>query len=113
MAYQGEEESAFVKRRRRNWARLIKKTWFVDLTLCPACRKPMEVLAAISSPEQDDVIERIVRAQGEWNPLWKRSLRARGPPPSDPSTPICPREAIDPQYDVDDYFVDPYPVEDL
>jgi len=108
-----QEESAFLKGRKRNWARLIKKTWLQDPCLCKSCGQPMKVLAAISSPEQDDVIERILKARGEWDPPWKRPRRARGPPPGDPSTPPVGGETIDPQCDVDDYcFFDPSTVED-
>ena len=42
----------------------------------------MEVLAALSSPAQDDVIEKILRARNEWDPPWKRPRKVRGPPPS-------------------------------
>jgi hypothetical protein len=107
-----EEESAFLKGRKRNWARLIRKTWLEDPCLCGACGQPMKVLAAISSPEQDDVIERILKARGQWNPPWKRERRARGPPPCDPSTPRVEGETIDPPLDVDDYCFDPAPVEE-
>ncbi len=75
-----EEESAFVKTRKRNWARLIEKTWLQDPTLCPRCGSKMVVLAAVSSPAQDDVIERILRHRGEWYPPWQRHRPARGPP---------------------------------
>ena len=52
----------------------------------------MKVLAAISSPTQDDVIEKILRARGGYHgrlrlrsargrdPPWARSRPARGPP---------------------------------
>ena len=40
----------------------------------------MKVLSAISSPVQDDVIEKILRARGEWDPPWTRERRARSPP---------------------------------
>jgi hypothetical protein len=75
-----EEESDFVRLRRASWARLIAKTWLEDPSLCPSCGQPMRILAAISSPAQDDVIERILRARGEWDPPWRRERRARGPP---------------------------------
>ena len=42
----------------------------------------MKVIAAITSPAQDDVIEKILRARGEWDPPWLRPPRARGPPPA-------------------------------
>ena len=43
----------------------------------------MRVLSAISSPAQDDVIEKILKARGEWDPPWLRqraSPTARAPP---------------------------------
>ena len=42
----------------------------------------MKVVAAISSPAQDEVIEKILRHIGQWDPPWKREPKARGPPPS-------------------------------
>ena len=39
----------------------------------------MKVVAAISSPVQDDVIERILRHLG-WDPPWKAERNARAPP---------------------------------
>jgi len=76
------EESGFVKVRRRNWARLIMKVWLDDPEVCPKCGERMKVLAAISSPSQDGVIEKILRARGEWNPPWLRAKPPRGPPPA-------------------------------
>ena len=75
-----EEDSAFVKTRKRNWARLIRRVWLDDPEICPRCGQKMVVLAAISSPDQDDVIERILRSRSEWDPPWKRGRPARGPP---------------------------------
>jgi hypothetical protein len=76
-----EDESGFVRLRRRSWARLIARTYLENPELCPHCKQPMKVLAAISSPAQDDVIEAILRARGEWDPPWKHQRKARGPPP--------------------------------
>ena len=73
----------------------------------------MKILAAISSPEQDDVIERILRARGQWDPPWKRVRRARGPPPCEPSKRVGSGETIDPQPDVDDYYEGPVSREDF
>ena len=58
-----EEESGFVRVRRKNWARLIAKVHMDDPQLCPRCGKEMKVLAALSSPAQDAVIEKI-------HPCW-------------------------------------------
>ena len=56
-----EEESELAATRRRNWARLIAKTFLVNPELCPSCGQPMKIVAAISSSEQDDVIEKVLR----------------------------------------------------
>jgi hypothetical protein len=72
------EESGFVKVRRRNWARLIMKVWLEDPEVCPKCGERMKVLAAISSPSQDGVIERILRARGEGNPPGSAPSRPEG-----------------------------------
>jgi len=75
-----EEESQFVKVRRKNWARLIAKVWLEDPILCASCGKEMRVVSALTSPRQDDVIERVLKSHGDWDPPWKRERRARGPP---------------------------------
>ncbi len=41
----------------------------------------MKIVSAINSPHQDDVIEKILKHRGEWDPPWKRQRRARAPPP--------------------------------
>jgi hypothetical protein len=74
------EESEFTKVRRRNWARLIAKVWLENPALCSRCRSPMVVLAAISSPAQDEVIEKILKHLNRWDPPWLRRRPARGPP---------------------------------
>lgn len=38
----------------------------------------MEILAAITSPARDDVIDKILRARGEWNPRWFTARQAPG-----------------------------------
>ena len=40
----------------------------------------MKIISALNSPHQDDGIERILRARGEWNPPWQRAEKIRGPP---------------------------------
>ena len=75
-----DEDSEFVQLRRQSWARLIARTWLVAPSFCDGCGKPMKAISAISSPEQDDVIERILRARDEWDPPWLRERRVRGPP---------------------------------
>ncbi|MGH9363354.1 MAG: transposase zinc-binding domain-containing protein [Thermoanaerobaculia bacterium] len=80
-----DEEGEFARKKRRNWARLIARTWLCDPELCPSCGERMRVVAAISSPTQDDVIEKILKSRGEWDPPWKRLRKIRGPP--SPGTP--------------------------
>ena len=75
-----EEDSDFVRQRKKNWARLIAKTWIEEPELCPRCGHKMRVLAAISSPAQDDVIEKILKSVALWDPPWKRERKIRGPP---------------------------------
>ena len=75
-----QEDSECVRLRRKNWARLIAKVWKVDPELCERCGEKMRVVSAIKHPHQDDVIERILRNQGLWDPPWRRERRARGPP---------------------------------
>jgi hypothetical protein len=107
-----EEDSEFVRSRRRGWAKLIAKVWLEDPSLCASCQQPMKIVSAISSPEQDDIIERVLRHMKLWNPPWKSERKARGPPPStgpperwaqDPESP----EPIDPVIDDELYLVDP------
>ena len=100
------EDGDFLRARKRNWARLIQKVWLQDPTLCASCGQPMRIVAAISSPAQDDVIEKILRQLDRWDPPWKRLRKARGPPASR-STPGP--EVFDPGPDVDQYCADPLP----
>ncbi len=74
-----EGESEFVRLQRKNWRRLIAKVWLDDPQLCAGCGKPMRVVSAISFPQQDHVIEKILRHRGEWHPPWKRVRKTRGP----------------------------------
>jgi len=77
---QDEQESNFERQRKKTWSRLIQKTWLEDPELCPKCGKKMRVIAAISSPAQDDVIEKILKSIGKWDPPWQRAGKIRGPP---------------------------------
>jgi hypothetical protein len=77
-----EEESDFVTQRRSRWARLLRKTYLVDPELCPACGERMKVVAGLTSPHQDEAIEKILRHVGLWAPPWQRERKARGPPPT-------------------------------
>ena len=83
------EESGFVRVRKRTWARLIRKVWLDDPELCGRCGERMKILSAFSSPAQDQVIEKILRARGEWDPPWLREREARGPPAVVPDPGPC------------------------
>ncbi|MBI4584337.1 MAG: hypothetical protein HY717_09985 [Planctomycetes bacterium] len=41
------------------------------------------MIAAISSPTQDDIIEKILRAKNLWDPPWLKKRPVRGPPSVD------------------------------
>ncbi len=81
--------------------------------MCKSCGKEMKIIAAITSPGQDDVIEKVLRHMKTWDPPWKRERRARSPPSADPSAQKSPEEdpscvgPIDPERSVEDYTVDP------
>lgn len=113
-----DHDTPFLKERRRSWARLIRCTWLCDPELCPVCGERMKVIAAITSPAHDEVIEKILRCIGRWNPPWKRARRARGPPARKPPIAPSPGEdlaaagTIDPQWDFETYIVDPPAPED-
>ena len=73
---EGEEESAYVKARRRTWARLLFRVYGVDALRCSRCGGRMRVIAFISEPS---VVEQILRHVGLWG-----AGRARGPPRGPP-----------------------------
>ena len=75
-----EEESEFVKLRRKSWARLISRVYLEDPSVCRSCQKPMRIISALTSPHQDEAIEKILRHRGEWHPPWQIERKARGPP---------------------------------
>ena len=83
-----DEESEFVRVRKRNWARLIAKVWKDDPEVCRECGSRLEMLsdfvarplASQSSPAQDEVLERILRCRGQGHPPWERERPPRGPP---------------------------------
>jgi hypothetical protein len=75
----------------------------------------MKIVAAITSPHQDDVIERVLKHMKIWDPPWKRERRVRGPPsaaygskelPDEREEPSA-AEATEAQRDIDEYAVDP------
>ena len=74
----------------------------------------MKIVAAIA-PEQEQVIERILRHLQLWDPPWKRQRKARGPPHSSGtggSVRPASRETIDPIIDDDLHTIDFIPPED-
>ena len=69
------EADAFIKKRRMNWAALIKKVYEVDPLRCPECGGEMKVISFIEKC-QGEVVEKILRHCG----LWKDA--ASRPPPA-------------------------------
>lgn len=114
-----EEDSEFIRKRKRGWAKLISKTWKDDPGVCRHCGHRMKIIAAIG-PDQPDVIERILRHLHLWDPPWLRVRRARGPPPGAgrgaqsraQRTPSGPTDTIDPVIHDELYAVDPIPPDD-
>jgi len=80
-----EEESQFAKVRRKNWARLIAKVWLEDLSLCASCGQEMRMISALTSPHQDDIIERILKSSGAWPSGLTLRARLRDQP-SEPTS---------------------------
>jgi hypothetical protein len=80
MVVEGDGDSEFVRLRKKSWARLIQKVWNEDPSLCAGCGRPMKIISVITSPKQDDVIERILRHLKMWDPPWLRERKIRGPP---------------------------------
>ncbi len=91
-----EEENELATQRRSRWARLIAKTYLVDPELCPACGERMRIIAGLTSPHQDKVIEKILSHVGLWAPPWKRERKARGPPLRRPDSGDALEEVEDP-----------------
>jgi len=71
------------------------------------------VLAAISSPAQEEIIEKVLRARGQWDPPWLKGRPARGPPSAGASA--CGEDhgedqgPIDPSPPDEAYLHDPEP----
>jgi hypothetical protein len=116
---EAQQESEFLRKRKRSWARLISKIWHDDPGICHHCGQPMKIIAAIG-PDQPEVIERILRHLHIWDPPWKRVRKARGPPQLAQSTaqprvqglPSAPAETIDPVINDELYSVDQIPPDD-
>jgi hypothetical protein len=108
-AAEGQEDESR-RRKKRTWAKLIQKVWLCDPERCPTCGKPMKIIAAVCFPQQDQLIEKLLRHAGCWNPPWKRHRPARGPPPSAGSRPPAPTagdsQLIDPPVEVEQYLAD-------
>jgi len=60
----------------KKWRELIKKVWEADPLLCPNCGGEMRIVGLIN---ERDVIERILRHLGLWEPSV-RAVPARDPP---------------------------------
>ena len=58
-------------------------------------KEERKILAAITSPAQDDVIEKILRARSQWDLPWKRQRKARGPAASEGVDPSAEAACID------------------
>jgi len=71
-----EQDDAFRKQCRRNWARLIKKICEVDPLICPRCQGLMRIISFIEDPP---VIKKILLHLHLWE-VPKRSPRAKTPP---------------------------------
>ena len=111
---EGPQDDEFLRTPRRNWAKLIQNVWLADPSLCATFGKPMTIVAAITSPLEDDVIERVLKA----HPSLGSALEAlpQGPwtstAPTSHPLPGTGSEIIDPPLDVDQYLVDPPPDDD-
>jgi hypothetical protein len=96
-----EEESEFVKLRRRTWARLISRVYLEDPSLRGSCQKPMRIVSGLTSPQQDKAIEKMLRHREEWHPPWQIERKARGAPTktSSSSTTTCTERPSDEEED--------------
>src|SRR5664279_3735469 len=72
-----EEDSAYRKKCRANWARLIQKIYETDPLTCPKCNGIMRILAFIEEPV---VIRKILDHLGLWDMPMSKSKQERGPP---------------------------------
>lgn len=75
------DDRAVTPKRRGNWAHFIRKVWIEDPEECSRCGEKMQIVAAVASPAQDDMIKEILTRRGEWDPPWL----GRDPPSRDPS----------------------------
>jgi len=73
ISHADEDLTAYQKKCRSAWARLIRKIYEVDPLLCPRCKHPMKIVAFI---EEDSTIQKILKHLGLWE------TRSHSPPPS-------------------------------
>ena len=78
----------------KKWRELIRKVWEADSLLCPNCGRVMRIVALIN---ERDVIERILRHLGLWEPSV-RVVTARDPPVEEFVEPV-----------IEDWLNDPFP----
>jgi len=71
------EDDEADRRRRRSWARLIRKVYEVDPLICPQCQNEMRIVAFIEDPP---VIEKILRHIGQWEEDQDFAPRTHDPP---------------------------------
>ncbi len=74
-AGRGAGGEGLTRRASQTWAMLIKRVYEIDPLACPKCGSQMTVVAFIEPP-QGDVIEKILRHCGLWQPATPR------PPPA-------------------------------
>ena len=72
-----EADSAYRKKCRANWARLIQKIYEIDPLACPKCGGIMRILAFI---EEAAVICKILDHLGLWDVPKRQPKRGREPP---------------------------------
>ena len=86
-----EEESTYVKARRRTWAQLLARVYGVDPLLCTRCGGRMRIISFITDSE---VVEHILRHVGLWGERGARGP-PRGPPVSRDRVPGERRVVVD------------------
>src|SRR3989338_7138459 len=63
ISHSDEDLTAYQKKCRSAWARLIRKIYDVDPLLCPRCKHPMKIVAFI---DEDSTIQKILKHLGLW-----------------------------------------------
>jgi len=62
----------------------------------------------LTSPHQDDIIERILKSRDAWDPPWRQERRARGPPKAiEKQLELVPDESEFASQDDDEFNQDP------